>query len=1036
MQEFVSLHKAKSKTINVSSAPDDEEEKGIQEVWQISPKGSDFDSENRLRDKEIEYLSVIKNACEKQCLRPWFELLRHEKSQPPSFIVDSAQLTQYHSTTRYRIRFRFGQTWHFSVRYRSAESLQNYIKEEFKAIERLNKPEYHIGEDEAAYMDRMEQRGKPENIRHQRAMERLVCGLLEKNFDEDFELGEEASSFNQEWAKLAWSQPLPEHVVCFLGKTFIVHGKGAHAMDDRVYIREQLRQILNRGMRPQGNQPSCETWAIDEVIIYCPCVLLQGGVEWIDAPGYGDLDEVKVEELYRAMQGVDGVLTISKQFLKDQDKTFFNEHVGHLCWSRDKKNLQVLPLRLAAFIQDENDHPCSMSELPEFFNETAVKKNSRELANTLYGSIKNWPSTKGRNCKREFGKDEKELMEVWIPELKAHSITGGRPLLYTSIIRNWEYRYANAESALKALDMTQTRNLIEFLLDFSNRLPAKWLTLMDLVAKEKEQLNQITFGRPSTAQALKAGKKRFLQNFSARWETEKMKALDAVWSSEKTRFTGIEGMYLLGEDWWSCSQKLLEAAMLRGLRDRIIKTPAYMVVIGFSQEGVAAQLDRLNVLKTMLGSSVLGSFDINILLAEIKQVVPERCKESAIEFLTECISMALDNSDGATQAAIMAFLKTDAVTKMLDAAIQPALSKKGTSKMLMDALESSVSTVVKSHLCFVPPAGDARSRFNELAFTNRTFLLAEYDKALPGFFKALRKEVTEKLLNTFKGMCESCVRALFFGPRFREIEEKEAKSASSSLQRIGLLYFANGPGDETDNAALRSTLQDLSTRMNDLREKLKRTVESFEEHVTRKFILDDFVSSPFSLKHPDIDGFLNGKIVVSTPLQKVLEFWPRRCKLVSFVRLINSQVGAAPRRQGTAGQQKDEISETVFLWQIWVGEVAKTKLVQQKFFELFGVSNWLAEFNADVKKWLENPSQANIKNATVIALLQGACEAYKLGLILHGLSDPVVSMKPFSSPILRRVALHVNKGLRSADDGEELFSSASSSSAKRSKQGF
>ncbi len=190
------------------------------------------------------------------------------------------------------------------------------------------------------------------------------------------------------------------------------------------------------------------------------------------------------------------------------------------------------------------------------------------------------------------------------------------------------------------------------------------------------------------------------------------------------------------------------------------------------------------------------------------------------------------------------------------------------------------------------------------------------------------------------------------------------------------------------------------------------------------------------LKHPDIDGFLNGKIVVSTPLQKVLEFWPRRCKLVSFVRLINSQVGAAPRRQGTAGQQKDEISETVFLWQIWVGEVAKTKLVQQKFFELFGVSNWLAEFNADVKKWLENPSQANIKNATVIALLQGACEAYKLGLILHGLSDPVVNMKPFSSPILRRVALHVNKGLRSADDGEELFSSASSSSAKRSKQGF
>ena len=36
--------------------------------------------------------------------------------------------------------------------------------------------------------------------------------------------------------------------------------------------------------------------AIDEIVLYAPCEMLRGRVQWIDAPGCGDADAFKIRK--------------------------------------------------------------------------------------------------------------------------------------------------------------------------------------------------------------------------------------------------------------------------------------------------------------------------------------------------------------------------------------------------------------------------------------------------------------------------------------------------------------------------------------------------------------------------------------------------------------------------------------------------------------------------------------------------------------------------------------------------------------------
>lgn len=84
----------------------------------------------------------------------------------------------------------------------------------------------------------------------------------------------------------------------------IVAGRGFNALDDRIYVRDEL---LKRLMDEMG----CA--AMEFCYVYCPSELLEHGLELVDTPGADDADAVKVSVLARELENASNVLCVHQR---------------------------------------------------------------------------------------------------------------------------------------------------------------------------------------------------------------------------------------------------------------------------------------------------------------------------------------------------------------------------------------------------------------------------------------------------------------------------------------------------------------------------------------------------------------------------------------------------------------------------------------------------------------------------------------------------------------------------------------------------
>jgi hypothetical protein len=89
----------------------------------------------------------------------------------------------------------------------------------------------------------------------------------------------------QEDDKVDGTVKICDEVRADLDRQHVVYvGERRSQRDDRLYIRDKLYEVL---------QVRRSRVAIKEVVLYCPCELLDGEVQWIDAAGCNDTNPLK-----------------------------------------------------------------------------------------------------------------------------------------------------------------------------------------------------------------------------------------------------------------------------------------------------------------------------------------------------------------------------------------------------------------------------------------------------------------------------------------------------------------------------------------------------------------------------------------------------------------------------------------------------------------------------------------------------------------------------------------------------------------------
>ena len=89
----------------------------------------------------------------------------------------------------------------------------------------------------------------------------------------------------QEDDKVDGTVKICDEVQADLDRQHVVYvGERRSQRDDRLYIRDKLHEVL---------QVRRSRVAIKEIVLYCPCELLDGEVQWIDAAGCNDTNPLK-----------------------------------------------------------------------------------------------------------------------------------------------------------------------------------------------------------------------------------------------------------------------------------------------------------------------------------------------------------------------------------------------------------------------------------------------------------------------------------------------------------------------------------------------------------------------------------------------------------------------------------------------------------------------------------------------------------------------------------------------------------------------
>ncbi|KAG2465896.1 ZCHC4 protein, partial [Polypterus senegalus] len=222
---------------------------------------------------EEKSFSALKKYCESDGgnLRDFRSYLLPEKGTKKTHI----------STTKSVVRLHYGRIYQMKVKYMSKEDLQNQL--------------YELVEIARDFSQRKE-RGLKESKREE--SQRLSLEKRFKILTTHFQEG----NIDQE-ALMQIESPdcilLKEEVKTFAGTTAYFIGLGKNATEDRLFIREKLREMITLTNVSEDDKKLQEMKiaAVKDIVVFAPCKLLCGGKELIEMPGTDESDPLAQHEI-------------------------------------------------------------------------------------------------------------------------------------------------------------------------------------------------------------------------------------------------------------------------------------------------------------------------------------------------------------------------------------------------------------------------------------------------------------------------------------------------------------------------------------------------------------------------------------------------------------------------------------------------------------------------------------------------------------------------------------------------------------------
>ena len=300
----------------------------------VRPPNGVFDSSGRLVnqgdvDREQRALEVIRGYAGEGGFASWDDFLSDNGKMPPTFLLPSGKRGQGSSTTPLSTKLRFGETWHFTVVYKTARELYlEFAQHDFKrcSSEKGAMEKAEVADHEARRKRFLavvkgqtpaESSSASNSVTRREAKRRAedeILRLWPPFVDND-------SAVTDDMVQEQLVAHLEPQVVSRLGKTLVYIAPGKSSVNDRIFIRDALRDVLLPGIAGGGrgggssnpNLYNPAAFVIDDLTVYAPCELLRGKVDWIDAPGTDDVEPLKAASLVTSLEEADGVVMLTER---------------------------------------------------------------------------------------------------------------------------------------------------------------------------------------------------------------------------------------------------------------------------------------------------------------------------------------------------------------------------------------------------------------------------------------------------------------------------------------------------------------------------------------------------------------------------------------------------------------------------------------------------------------------------------------------------------------------------------------------------
>ena len=116
-----------------------------------------------------------------------------------------------------------------------------------------------------------------------------------------------------------------ENLNNIFGKRIIYKGKGISLDLDRLFIRDNIKELMKRSNLNSdlnSNLNSTKRYLLKSVTLYLPCSILSNNSEILDSPGTGDLDPLNTHLLSKYLKNTSNLFMIMGRSLKEAENLY------------------------------------------------------------------------------------------------------------------------------------------------------------------------------------------------------------------------------------------------------------------------------------------------------------------------------------------------------------------------------------------------------------------------------------------------------------------------------------------------------------------------------------------------------------------------------------------------------------------------------------------------------------------------------------------------------------------------------------------